>query len=350
LWITEFKFLPLLMKVEWSSGVRPPSWLKTREPIEDCRVLFNSSIFRVAGHSGLIFLGLLGVASEQLAAQVGFRLNAGTEPRFCSLVQPSPGNNRTPTDAEIVGAYNAQARMARSLHMEAMMRAAAATAYGMGDKAREIPVSIDFAQPDFLRVTGALPFVSSRGFEFTSDGREFRLLVPDHGKRILVVGPVDAPAQMQDQREDLRPQPLIDALRWQEGQLRSGAAANGQANIRELEITLPPSRKGPRTGRIRFDLVHREIDSLAVYDADGRLVSEISYSDWQEIGASPGHPAEACLPKHIRLVQPDRHYEISLRAYQTVLNPQIPRASFHLIAPKGISTVSLDESGKILHH
>jgi hypothetical protein len=124
----------------------------------------------------------------------------------------------------------------------------------------------------------------------------------------------------------------------------------GQPNLRELEIVLPASRKGPRTGRIRFDLVHREIDSLAVYDATGRLVSEITYSDWQEVGVSPGHPAEGCLPKHIRLVQPDQHYEISLRAYQTQLNPQIPRASFHLIAPRGISTVSLDESGKVLHH
>jgi len=231
-----------------------------------------------------------------------------------------------------------------------MLRATAAKQYGMGDKAREVPVSLDFAQPSFLRVTGAIPFMSSRGFEFTSDGREFRLLAPDHGKRVLIVGPVDAPAQMQDQRQDLRPQPLIDALRWQEAQLRSGAAVKGQPNVRELEITLPPGHNGSRTGRIKFDLVHREIDSLAMYDAAGRLVSEVSYSDWQEVGASPGHPAEGCLPKHIRLVQPDQHYEISLRAYQTVLNPQIPRASFHLVAPRGIATVSLDESGKVLHH
>jgi hypothetical protein len=299
----------------------------------------------------ILTLGLLAGFSLSLAAQTGLpRLNAGEEPHFCSVIVTRPGDNRAPTDAELLDAYNAQARLIHTLHMEAIMRASAAKGYGMGEKPREITISLDFAQPGFLRVTGVIPFISERGFELSSDGREFRLLVPDHGKRVLIVGPVDAPSQQRDQREDLRPQTLIDALGWQEARLRSGAPLEGQPNMRELKVTLPPGRKGPRSASITFDLVHREVESLRVYDATGNLTAETHYSDWQEVGAAPGNPPEGCLPKHLQLLQPDRHYEINLRAYATTLNPQIPQSSFRLEAPAGISTVHLDGAGNVLRH
>jgi hypothetical protein len=299
----------------------------------------------------ILILALLAFLSLPLAAQTGLpRPSAGAEPHFCSVVATRPGDNRPPTDAELLDAYNAQARLVRSLRIEAVMRATAAKGYGMGEKPREITVSLDFAQPEFLRVTGVIPFMSARGFELTSDGGEFHLLVPDHGKRLLIVGPFDAPVQLQDLPEQLHPQALTDALHWQEAQLQSGAAIGGQPNLRELKVTLPPGRKGPRTASITFDLVHREVESLKVYDATGHLTAETHYADWQEVGAPPGNSAKGCLPKHLQLLQPDQHYEISLLAYATTLNPQIPQSSFRLAAPAGISIVHLDESGNVLRH
>lgn len=80
--------------------------------------------------------------------------------------------------------------------------------------AQALPALLSFLAPDFLRLTGEIPFSGRRSFDLASDGRELRLLVPDGKFMRFLVGPVDAPATSKNPRENLRPRPLVDALHW----------------------------------------------------------------------------------------------------------------------------------------
>ena len=173
----------------------------------------------------------------------------GVEQSPCSLFKPLSRLTKTEENAVLLAAYNSQVHLIRSLHVVALVRGQSGKEYGLGDQARELPVIIDFMKPNLLRMTGALSPASSRGFEMTSDGNEFHLLVPEEGKKRFVVGPVDAPPRSQHPRENLRPEPLFDALSWEEATLRA-TVKTGPGKVADtqiLEVDLPPGRSRVRS-------------------------------------------------------------------------------------------------------
>jgi hypothetical protein len=300
----------------------------------------------------ILFLSfLITVGCLRLAAQPGVSpSNLSHQPRFCSLLDPQSTQANHVDDAALLSAYNRQAHLIRSLSLIAIVRGNAGKEFGVGVQPREIPAVIDFVQPDLVHVTGVVPFLGSRGFEMASDGRQLRLLVPRNGKKVFLVGPVDAPVESQNARDNLRPEPLINALRWQEGRLIAGARLQGvhDANLRELKVDLPSSKTPGRTAKIEFDLLHGQVDSVETYDAAGQLVSKTNYSDWQEAANSASGPSQGCLPHRIEFLQPQQDYAVSLRVSHIALNPEIPRANFHPTPPRGIPVVRLDKSGRAI--
>lgn len=275
----------------------------------------------------------------RLVAQEGFPpLDLNHQPRLCSLLNPRINQTNPIDDVALLNAYNRQTHLIRSLRLVAVVRGKAGAA-----KPREIPADIDFVQPDLIRVTGLAPLMGSRGFEMASDGRELRLLVPERGKKTFFVGSLDAPAQSQNAGENLRPQPLINAVRWQEGKLIAGARLQGarDSDLRELTVDLPHGLTGAHTAKIDFDLRHGQVDSITAYDLAGQMVSRANYSDWQEVASSASSPSQGCLPRRIEFVQPKEDFEISLQIYQIALNTEIPRSYFRPFPPRGIPVVPL---------
>ncbi|MGA2252435.1 hypothetical protein [Terracidiphilus sp.] len=300
----------------------------------------------------LLFLSILiCMGCLRLIAQAGVSpLDPSHQPRFCSLLNPRSNPAGRVDDSALINAYNLQAHLIRSLRLIAVVRGKAGKEYGVGERPRELPAVIDFVQPDLVHVTGGVPFLGSREFEMASDGHEFRLLVPQNGKKTFLVGPIDAPVKSQNARDDLRPEPLINALHWQEGRLIAGARLQGvhDANLRELKVDLLYSKAPGRTAKIEFDLLHGQVDSVETYDAAGQLVSKTSYSDWQEAANSASSPSQGCLPHRIEFLQPKQDYEVTLRVSHIALNPEIPRANFHPAPPRGIPVVHLDKSGRAI--
>jgi outer membrane lipoprotein-sorting protein len=272
---------------------------------------------------------------------------ASPEQSSCSLFNPLPKQTNANDSAVLLAAYNSQVHLIRSLHVAALVRGKSGKEYGIGDQSRELPAIIDLLKPNLLRMTGALSPTSSRGFEMTSDGIEFRLLVPEEGKKTFLVGPVDAPPHSQHPRENLRPQPLIDALSWEEAALRATAKSGpGRGTgTQTLEVDLPPDRSGPITGRIDFDLRGGVVDSLSTYDSSGRLVSELTYRDWRMMSVYPDGTPTGCFPRRIHLVRRDGDYEIELHITEIALNPQIPMSKFRSSPPRGIPIVHVDLLG-----
>jgi len=95
---------------------------------------------------------------------------------------------------------------------------------------RPSPAILTFRAPHCCALTGVVPFSARRTFDIASDGREFRLLVPDGKIMRFFVGPVDAPPISSNPRENLRPKPIVDALHWFPAKLVSAAALGGSGN------------------------------------------------------------------------------------------------------------------------
>jgi outer membrane lipoprotein-sorting protein len=281
---------------------------------------------------------------------------AGSGHLACSLLAPESNRVGAVDAAVLLAAYNSQVRTIRSLHVIGLLRGKSGVEYGIGKQPFELPIFIDFVSPDFIRVTGAVATMGDRGFEMTSDGKEFRLLVPENGKKTFLIGPVDAPAHSPRPRENLRPQPLIDALRWREGRLRVGtkllapAQSEANSNTQILELDLVPDGNGPSAERVVFDLGTGVVNSLTTYDASGKELSETTYLDWEMMSTYPESVPVGCFPRRIHLVRQDRDYEIDIRITEIALNPSIPMSRFRPSPPRGIPVVHVNMAGDAVGH
>jgi hypothetical protein len=285
---------------------------------------------------------LICAGGQRLIAQTHVAaLDRDHQPGVCSLLGPPSDPANSIGDSDLLKAYNVQAGSIRSLHVEALMRARAGKEYRVGEQQREMPVLIDLVRPDLVRVIGSVPAMSSRGFEMASDGREFRLLIPEDGKRRFFIGPTDAPAQSQNPRENLRPEPILDALFWREGLLSQTALPQVEtAGERTLNIHIVRSTAKEQTAVVGFDLPHGVVKSLTVYDAAGTRVSQAKYSDWAAADASPEQPASGgCYPRQVQFLEPAQDYEIELRILRVEFNSSLPKSSFHPSPPRGVPVV-----------
>lgn len=298
-------------------------------------------------YCALLFLIVLLSTRPLTALRRGKDANeqAATAPQGCTLFSPQTDPQRAPSDASLFADYAAQARSIRSLHLIATVRATAGAEYRVPSQQKALPVIIDFAQPNLLRVRGAAPLLARRVFEMASDGRDFELLIPEKGKTSFLVGPVDTPARSStNPRENLRPQPLIEAFHWPYTERFSAPQSNGASDpgTRTLEMDLPNGAQGSRKVKIVFNVLEGVVNSVSTFDQTGRLISEATYWDWKEVfGTEKGEP-EGCFPRHIRLEEPGENYEMQLRVSGIVLNPVIPKSYFRLLPPQGIPVEHLD--------
>jgi hypothetical protein len=266
----------------------------------------------------------------------------------CTLPGLSLAENNTFTDAQLLAAYNTQADLVRSLRTYAMVRGKSEKEQGQPAKhPGAIGVTTQLRAPDKVRMTAIIPFSERSGFDMASDGSKFRLLVPVDHDREFLVGSVDAPAVSPNPRENLRPQPLIDALLWSNGTL-TGATEGEPANHlpRILTIQLPKLRGVQRTAKVEFDLKSGTVASLSIYGPRGWLIGQVRYSDWEEVPNQGNGGAAACYPRRIALEQPEEHLLLDIRILQIDLNPSIPEESFRLNPPRGVPVTKLNLSGE----
>jgi hypothetical protein len=242
--------------------------------------------------------------------------------------------------------YNAQSRLVRSLKTTAQVHIIRGPKFGKSAGTSKMMGAImDFQQPAWLRATGVAPPAGVRLFDMASDGREFRLLAPDHDKMTLFVGPAWSQPDFTAGTLNLRPQEFLDALRWGEGKLMLGRSAPVAANkgIETLEIDLPPRGGKNVTGKLRFDLTKGTVSSLTIYDAEGLLISDIHYADWRLMSQQSGQTDEGCFPRRVQVIHEAEDFQIDIRFLEMTLNPAIDRATFRISVPRGIPTVHVKE-------
>lgn len=267
-----------------------------------------------------------------LAIGIWPAVSQSVEPHSCSLPELAPEARPGLPDTALLAAYNEQAARIHSVVAAAAVRGWAGTEHAN----RPSPALIYFREPAWLRLTGEVPFSGRRSVDLFSDGRNFWLLVPDRKTMRLYEGPVDAPADAKDPRANLRPQPMVDALRWPTGTLSSRQSAPSGGPTRSINLDLPATPPFPaRNATVEFDLRGGVVNGVKIRDAAQHPEFELQYSDWQ--------PAEhdGCFPRRIVMTQPLDNRELDIRIASLRLNERIPAPEFRMASPIGIPVTHL---------
>jgi outer membrane lipoprotein-sorting protein len=248
-------------------------------------------------------------------------------------------------DEELLGAYNAQAALVHSLQASAIVRAKAGSEYGVKvQEAQPSLAQLKFLAPASLRMTGVVPFAGRRTFDLSSDGREFRLLVPDGKFMRFYVGPVDAPPTSANPQENLRPQPIVESLHWLQAKLRNSTKSpqSKGRGTRTIEAELIGLKQGGKTAvEIEFDLRSGAVSRLTYLDAAAKPVTEIQYSNWQRIPTGAEGSGPVCFPKRIFITEPQHNLQLDMKIVSGQINAPVSPSQFQLIPPRGIAVKRL---------
>lgn len=259
--------------------------------------------------------------------------------------------------AQLVDAYNRQADAIRTLNASVQMSPTAGSAYsGVIHQYHQVNGFVLAARPAMIRVIGQAPVVSTNIFDMVSDGQTFRIFIPS--KNEFLVGPTQLERATKNPIENLRPQHLLDAVFWLPIQ------ADEPVVLEQVEA--PPARyyalsilRGSGSQleiarKVWFDRSDLRVSRLQIYGPVGRLDSDISYSDWQDVPAQNSSGTQAAaegkgksgaglaiFARSFRIVRPQQDYQLSVAITKLALNTDIPADRFSLMQPAGTELVNL---------
>ncbi len=263
---------------------------------------------------------------------------------------------------ELLDAYNRQADAIRTVNASVLMSPTAGLAYsGVIHQYHQVSGFVLAARPEMIRVIGQAPVVGTNIFDMVSDGQMFRIFIPS--KNQFLVGPTQFERAAKNPIENLRPQHLLDALFWI-------AIGREQPTVLE-QMDIPPARyyvltvlRGSSPSfdiarKIWFDRFDLRVSRLQIYGPEGRLDSDISYADWQDVApanapantenaAPPNTSGEGLrasppltFPRTIRVTRPQQDYQLVLTITKIAVNGEIPADGFKLPQPAGTELVNV---------
>ena len=263
---------------------------------------------------------------------------------------------------ELLDAYNRQADAIRTVNASVLMSPTAGLAYsGVIHQYHQVSGFVLAARPEMIRVIGQAPVVGTNIFDMVSDGQMFRIFIPS--KNQFLVGPTQFERATKNPIENLRPQHLLDALFWT-------PIGGDQPTVLE-QMDIPPARYYVLTvlrgssptfdvaRKIWFDRSDLRVSRLQIYGPEGRLDSDISYADWQDVApanapantenaAPPNTSGEGLrasppltFPRTIRVTRPQQDYQLVLTITKIAVNAEIPADGFKLPQPAGTELVNV---------
>jgi outer membrane lipoprotein-sorting protein len=202
-------------------------------------------------------------------------------------------------------------------------------------------------KPDSLRIAGQL--VGVRIFDMASDGKNFTLLIPPKSKAIQ--GSNSVAKKSKNPFENLRPTFFFDSM-----VVRGTDPDNYFTVISDTEtvedaakkhlFTMPEyvlsiTRHGPSSHRdipVRVVTFHRD-DLLPynqdLYDAQGNLESQVSYSGYQTFG-------DGKFPTRVTIKRPLEGIQIVLTVEKVDKNQKLPQDEFTVKIPPGTQVQHLE--------
>lgn len=208
-------------------------------------------------------------------------------------------------------------------------------------------------KPNDLRVLMQKPVIGSSAIDMVSDGEHFTLLINGLTGSRAIVGTNAVTKPSKNGLENLRPSVFFDSLlvpavgpdeqvllTESTRVLQSGEGRKKMA-VEEPDYDLTifvPQKPGmpPRTTRVihinRVDMMPYEQD---IYDADGRVVTSASYTDYKPYG-------DVVFPSVITIRRPLDEYSLKVEVTKLTLNEKLDDIQFELKLPPGIPVQKME--------
>lgn len=195
-----------------------------------------------------------------------------------------------------------------------------------------LPGFILFRKPDDIRVRATLPIAGTLAFDMVSNSRDFKFYLKD--KNLFVQGLNSAPATSANKIENLRPEAFLSSMLinpWDpatEFSMLKDDTDEDNALYR-LEFDHKARDGSPIPGReIWFDREDLSIVRQKIYDPNGNIISDTSYSEWRVYNG-------VSFPAHIDLNRPIDGYGVAIEIQKMDMNKEITNAQFVLTQPEG---------------
>ena len=215
-------------------------------------------------------------------------------------------------------------------------------------------------KPRELRVILKVPVYGSVAMDMVSDGHNFKLIVPYQNKARVGTDEVKTPSK--NSLENLRPGIFFDSF------LIKGVDPAEFVTLTDSERALPPESKSEVKVEARTHTVHIEPDyDLAIithgpdsasnilqtrrvihysretlkpykqdiYDAAGRIVTTVLYSNYQHYG-------DIDFPAQIDISRPFDEYALKITITKLTPNETLDDEQFHLEIPAGMTIQNMD--------
>ena len=247
-------------------------------------------------------------------------------------IPKAPPSEQTVAPEELVAQLNQRWAALESLNASVEIQASVLKSKeGVAKDYTSIRGIILMLKPEMLRVYGRVPVIGMRAFDMVSDGKDFTLWIPS--KNMAFKGANTVNKKSANQLENLRPGFFLDALVVQgldPDDLYSVVADSEtvEDTARKHLLTVPEyilsiSRHKLASNQltpVRVITFHRE-DLLPyqqdLYDAEGNLETQVTYSAYQDFGGSK-------YPSRVVIKRPLEDFQVVLTIDKVVENPKNP--------------------------
>jgi hypothetical protein len=202
-------------------------------------------------------------------------------------------------------------------------------------------------KPQMLRVAGT--YFGVKIFDMASDGKAFKLVIPT--KNIAFTGSNDVKGTSPNPMYNLRPDFFFDAMLvhglppddffsgTSDTETIEDASKKHLMIVPEYVLSITRHNPGTRSDTpVRVVTFHRD-DLLPyqqdLYDRDGNLETQVSYSKYAQFGTSK-------YPSIVTIKRPLEGIQIEMTIERVIENPTLTDEQFQIKMPEGIKTQTLE--------
>lgn len=203
-------------------------------------------------------------------------------------------------------------------------------------------------KPDFLHMTGLMPFVRTTAFDMVSDGLQFKLWIPPKNKFVIGKNEVTAP-NAKNPMENIRPQNIYDALLIRRIDPDSEIAVLGKSyqtlhdakghRILQEDYELIIIRKEGTAGRLSRKIVFSRVDlkphEQLIYGEDANVATDARYAEYKDFNGFS-------FPSRIEIYRPQEELDLTLNMLTVEINVPLRDDQFVLEQPAGAQVQHLD--------
>ena len=194
------------------------------------------------------------------------------------------------------------------------------------------------ARPQQIRFKVVVPIVLSTIADMVSDGRQVRVSIPL--KNQFVVGNANEPLGTKTALANLRPQHLMDGLfvdirpYTKNPHVKSSfeETVDGRRSYYVFSFIDFGDSDAQLLEKIWFDRTDLQISRKQLFGKDGRVETEVTYSNYQTSG-------ETSFPHTVVIQRPVEEYTLKMAFQKATLNQKLPGDAFDLEQPEGSDLV-----------